>query len=741
MAAVFLTAFTTILGAIMFLRFGYAVAHVGLLETWAIVILGHLVTIPTAMAIAEIATNQRVEGGGEYYIVSRSFGIPIGASIGLGLYLARAISVAFYMIAFAEAFVPLLAYVEQNSGIVVRDPRWISGPGLVLLFLLLYFRGVKTGAVLLYAIVAVLFASLLLFFMGEPLDSVQQAAVPFNEVLYRRISDPDSFFVVFAIIFPAFTGMTAGVGLSGDLENPGRSIPVGTLAATILGMIVYLALPVKLAISATPEELAGDQLIMSQIAAWGPIIPAGLACATLSSALGAIMTAPRTLQAMAQDRIFVSPAVNRSLAHIHRANNEPRNALVLTFAVAMVFIVIGDVDFVAGIITMFFMLTYGSLCLVSFVEHFAADPSYRPTFQSRWYISLFSAVLCFWLMFQIQAAFALVSLVVSVLIHAAITQANPGMRGIANIFQGVIFQVSRRLQVFLQKSTQDEEPDENRENWRPAVVCLSERSFERFDAFDLLRWISHTYGFGTYIHLIRGYLSRSTRLEADDALARLVRIANISKSNVFFDTIVSPSYTTAVAQILQLPGVSGKDNNMTLFEYPKEDPSQLEDVITNYQLINATDFDILILGSSPRKFGYHRDIHVWITEADYENANLMILLAYIILGHSDWRNGVIKIRYITPPERMNEERERLTSLVRQGRLPISPSHITLIPRAHDEDRSVKDIVNENSGDADLTIVGFRGELLKHKKNTEFFEGYDQVGNILFVNTTQRKEIS
>ncbi len=727
----------------MFLRFGYAVGHVGLLETWAIVILGHLVTIPTAMAIAEIATNQRVEGGGEYYIVSRSFGIPIGASIGLGLYLARAISVAFYMIAFAEAFVPLLAYVEETFGYAVTDPRWISGPGLVLLFLLLYFRGVKTGAVLLYFIIAVLFASLLLFFMGQPLDSVAgaQSTTAFNEVLYRRISDPDSFFVVFAIIFPAFTGMTAGVGLSGDLENPGRAIPVGTLAATVLGMIVYLAVPVKLALSATPEELAGDQLIMSQIALWGPIIPAGLACATLSSALGAIMTAPRTLQAMALDKIFVNPSVNRSLAQVHRGNNEPRNALVLTFAVAMVFIVIGDVDFVAGIITMFFMLTYGSLCLVSFMEHFAADPSYRPTFQSRWYISLFSAILCFWLMFQIQAAFALVSLVVSVLIHAAITHANPGMRGIANIFQGVIFQVSRRLQVFLQKSTQDEEPDENRDNWRPAVVCLSERSFERFDAFDLLRWISHTYGFGTYIHLIRGYLSRSTRLAADDALARLVRIANISKSNVFFDTIVSPSYTTAVAQILQLPGVSGKDNNMTLFEYPKEDPSQLEDVITNYQLINATDFDILILGSSPRKFGYHRDIHVWITEADYENANLMILLAYIILGHPDWRNGVIKIRYITPPERMSEERERLTQLVRQGRLPISPSHITLIPRDHDEDRSAKDIVNEHSGDADLTVVGFRGELLKHKKNTEFFEGYDAIGNILFVNTTRRKEIS
>ena len=99
--AVFLTAISTILGAVMFLRFGWAVGNVSFYGVLAIIVIGHMVTIPTAMALAEIATNQKVEGGGEYYIISRSFGLNIGAAIGFSLYLSQAISVAFYIVAFA----------------------------------------------------------------------------------------------------------------------------------------------------------------------------------------------------------------------------------------------------------------------------------------------------------------------------------------------------------------------------------------------------------------------------------------------------------------------------------------------------------------------------------------------------------------------------------------------------------------------------------------------------------------
>ncbi|MEQ8924304.1 MAG: amino acid permease, partial [Fulvivirga sp.] len=136
-APVFFTAISTILGAIMFLRFGYAVGSVGYLGTLGIILFAHMVTIPTAMAIAEIATNQRVEGGGEYYIISRSFGINVGAAIGIALYLSQAISVAFYIIAFAEAFGPLIDYLSTNFGIEIYDKRFISVPSVIILSILI----------------------------------------------------------------------------------------------------------------------------------------------------------------------------------------------------------------------------------------------------------------------------------------------------------------------------------------------------------------------------------------------------------------------------------------------------------------------------------------------------------------------------------------------------------------------------------------------------------------------------
>ncbi|TFG78698.1 MAG: amino acid permease, partial [Flavobacteriales bacterium] len=279
---VFLTAISTILGAVMFLRFGFAVGSVGFLGTLAIILIGHAVTIPTAMALAEIATNQKVEGGGEYFIISRSFGVNIGAAIGIALYLSQAISVAFYVIAFAEAFEAIKPWVITEFGYEIYDNRIFSIPALLLLIWLMVTKGADLGRKALYVVVAILAVSLVLFFLGT---------TPYSEVfdsslLFKNVDSGKGFFFVFAVIFPAFTGMTAGVGLSGDLRDPKKSIPMGTLAATVIGMIIYVFIAYKLASSADVAALVGDQLVMGKIALWGPIIPIGLAAATISSALG-----------------------------------------------------------------------------------------------------------------------------------------------------------------------------------------------------------------------------------------------------------------------------------------------------------------------------------------------------------------------------------------------------------------------------------------------------------------------
>lgn len=723
---VFMTTISTILGAILFLRFGYAVGHVGLLGTLGIIVIGHLVTLPTAMAVAEIATNQKVEGGGVYYIISRSFGINIGAAIGITLFLSQAVSVAFYIIACAEAFSPVFDYVNQVYQLGITDKRFVSVPLAIFVSLLMLTKGADLGVKALYAVVAILFVSILMFFAG----TTEYQSTNTTDFL-TKVPDGDSFFYVFAIIFPAFTGMAAGVGLSGDLKDPKKSIPSGTIWATIAGMLIYVAAAFKLNIAASPEELANDQLIMTQIAYWGPIIPIGLVCATLSSALGSIMIAPRTLQALAGDKVFGNSSFNTWVSKESKKKKEPINGIIITSIIAIVFVAIGNVNFVAEIISMFFMVTYGAICLISFLHHFAADPSYRPTFKSKWPLSLVGALMCFYLMFSMNAPYAVGSLVIMLIIYIIISRSNTDKRGLAKIFQGVIFQLSRSIQIFLQNAETDDT------DWRPSIICITKNAFKRTADFDLLRWMSHRYGFGNYIHYIKGYLSRETNMQAEMDLQSLIKVSGGRRSNVYLDTMVSPSYTTAIAQALQLPSISGKEGNMFLFEFSRVTNENTKDIIDNIPLVRAAEFDITILASSEKGFGHKQEIHIWITQSDFENANLMILLGYIMMGHPDWQKAHIEIYAIFPDQDVLEQKEYLKELATEGRMPIRPSNINVISKP--DDKSNKDIINMVSKTADLTIIGFRSEAIKQLGDS-ILQGYDEIGNILFVNAQKEKEI-
>ena len=725
---VFLTALSTILGAVMFLRFGYAVGNVGFIGTVGIILLGHLITIPTAMAIAEIATNQKVEGGGEYYIISRSFGINIGAAIGLTLYLSQAISIAFYSIAFSEAFDGVIEWLNDTYHIFIWDKRLISAPLVLMLSAIMLSKGAQLGVKILYPVVAILVVSLLFLFLGDTGYMTGNG----NFYFFKTIQNPDSFFIVFAIIFPAFTGMTAGVGLSGDLKDPKKAIPLGSLMATFTGMLIYLFIAYKLTISASPEDLASDQLIMGKIALWGPIIALGLAAATFSSALGSIMVAPRTLQALASDEIIPNRGINAFLSK-ETKKGEPFNATVITILIALFFLLVGDINMVAQIISMFFMVTYGAICSISFLQHFAADPSYRPAFKSRWYVSLLGAVLCFYMMFKMNAMYAFSALLIMVLIYVGITYFSPNKQGMVKIFQGVIYQLSRQLQVFLQKADK-----EDINTWRPSLICISDDSFKRTAAFELMRWISHRYGFGTYLHYIKGYVSRETNKNAHDMLDRLIEKAEISKSNMYLDTIISPSYTTAIAQSIQLPSVSGKESNMFMFEYSKTLGPCTDLIMDNMPLVSATDFDICVLASTEKGFGYHNEIHIWITQGDFDNASLMILMSFVIMGHRDWQGAEIKIFAIHPKDELTNQREKLLDQIKEGRLPISPNNVELIEK--DQETNSRVIINKRSVGADLTIIGFNSEAVKQLR-AEVFEGYHDLGNILFVNSSKEKELS
>ena len=727
-APVFFTAISTILGAILFLRFGYAVGTLGFWGVILLVLLGHMVTIPTALAISEIATNKRVEGGGEYFIISRSFGLNIGATIGTALFLSQAISVAFYVIAFTESFEFFFNFVKEKYDFVL--PRQvISIPAMTALAYLILKKGANLGVKALYFVVVILAISLVLFFLGSTTHS-SEVNYSLDSAVFRN---KDSFFIVFAIIFPAFTGMTAGVGLSGDLRKPSKSIPRGTTIATFTGMIVYFFVVFKLASSASVEDLLNNQLIMGKIAIGGAfIIPLGLAASTISSALGSVMVAPRTLQALAADQSFPSSRLNRWLSKGRKTDQEPVNASVITVTIAMIFVALGNVNAVAGIISMFFMVTYGTLCLISFLNHFGASPSYRPSFKSKWFLSLTGFIISVWVMFKINPTYAIIAIIVMILLYTYINYYHKDRQGLESIFANALFQLNRNLQVYLQKRTGKKKQQE----WRPSAICISKNSFERETAFRLLNWISFRYGFGTYLHRMEGYYSKKSHAEAQEILKTLVKSFEHIENHVFIDTLISPSYTSAIAQAIQLPGISGMENNMVIFEYSKERPEELHEIMENHALVNAGNFDVCILASSQNKIVFKQGIHVWIKSTDEYNANLMILLSFIISGHPDWKKSKIKIFDICKPDQYYEIQENNKKLVKEGRLPITEKNIEII--IEEPEVNSKQLIIEKSKDAALTLIGFRGEALKHDE--EVFSGYEELGTILFVNSHDQKMI-
>jgi hypothetical protein len=254
----------------------------------------------------------------------------------------------------------------------------------------------------------------------------------------------------------------------------------------------------------------------------------------------------------------------------------------------------------------------------------------------------------------------------------------------------------------------------------------------------LLNWISYRYGFGTYIHFINDYFSKSTRDASVSVMEKLLSLTSDKKNHIYVDTIISPSYTSAIAQVIQIPGISGMENNGMLLEFSKDNPFNLKQIIENFSLMVAAKYDIGILGSSTRELKPAGGIHIWIRHIDNFNANLMILLGYIISSHPDLKKAKMKIFEVSLEEDIEATRQKLLELIQEGRLPISERNIEILKPNGGSD--IKTLVNKHSAEAALCIIGIHTDQLKHDGDTVFM-GYDGVGDILFVNARELQKLN
>ncbi len=392
---VFTPTILTIIGVIMYLRLGWVVGTVGLGATLVIILLAHVATITTGLSLSSMTTNIRIGAGGFYSAISRSLGLEAGGAIGLPLYFSQTFSIALYIIGFTEVWVRI--FPDHNMHLI---------SAIVLLFLLvLSYIGAKIAMKVQYLIMAIVALSLVSFFLGKGEGGHQI-------ILWAKTTDVP-FWKVFAIFFPAVTGIAAGAAMSGDLKEPRRSLPLGILSAIGVGLIIYISAAWWYANVADPEQLKSNYTIMMDVALWRWAVVAGIMGATLSSALGSLVGAPRILMALAQDRLV---PFSKTLAARSR-KGEPRNAILITGLLVESTLLLGNLDTIASLLTMFFLITYGTINAAVLIEKATGIPSFRPTFDIPLLIPLIGSIWCSTIMFLINPLFAVVAIVIIPIIY------------------------------------------------------------------------------------------------------------------------------------------------------------------------------------------------------------------------------------------------------------------------------------------------------------------------------------
>uniref|UniRef100_A0A9J8D6P7 Solute carrier family 12 member 2 n=1 Tax=Cyprinus carpio carpio TaxID=630221 RepID=A0A9J8D6P7_CYPCA len=406
-------------GVMLFIRMSWIVGQAGIALSCAIVLMAIVVTCITGLSTSAIATNGFVRGGGAYYLISRSLGPEFGGSIGLIFAFANAVAVAMYVVGFAETVVELLDSIDALMTDEINDIR-IVGTLTAVLLLGISVAGMEWEAkIVLMVILVAAISAIMMENMGPD------------------FRDDETFFSVFAIFFPAATGILAGANISGDLADPQSAIPKGTLLAILITGVVYIAVAISngscIVRDATGDDndtmvgslenctdaactlgydfsickeggckygLQNDFQVMSLVSGFGPLITAGIFSATLSSALASLVSAPKVFQALCKDKIYPGMHV---FAKGYGKNKEPLRAYVLTFIIGLAFILIAELNIIAPIISNFFLASYALINFSVFHASLANSPGWRPSFKyyNKW-VSLAGAVLCCVVMFVIN---------------------------------------------------------------------------------------------------------------------------------------------------------------------------------------------------------------------------------------------------------------------------------------------------------------------------------------------------
>jgi amino acid transporter len=672
---VFTPSILTILGVIMYLRLGWVVGNAGALTSVILIIMmAHIVSITTGLSVSSIATDKKIKAGGIYYMLSRSLGFPIGGAIGLTLFVATALSIALYLIGFGESALLVLKEPLGIEAISINHLRVVGSLALMMIVTIAFIStsiAIKTQYFILGAIVLSLVSILFGTTEGKNFD--------FSEVAPSGVS----FSTIFGIFFPAVTGFTAGVAMSGDLRDPKKSIPWGTILAVATGLIVYVGLSMFIFYAIPAAELRNNNNVLVEFG-WIPqFVIAGIWGATLSSALGGILGAPRILQAMSLDRI--TPHIfGRGVGK----ENEPRNALILTFILAEAGILIGELDVIAEIVAMFYLAAYMFINLSAFLEQWAS-PDFRPTFKISIFIPLIGAIATFLLMIQLNLAATIASIFIILIIFLWLTRKQLEL-GSGDVWQSVWSSIVKFGLKNLNKG------GVHKRNWEPNILLFSGGTQAR----------PHLLEFSTSIAGRNGMISNFDLIEDKTAKVlfpkqqQSILGEDLSDNSIFYRRKTCSDIFDGIETIASTYGFSGVEPNTVLMGWARNSEHPIRfSKMTN--ILHQLDYNVLFLDyDKKRGFGQKQRIDIWwrdLSQISYFTVQLVKLMN----ASPDWTNADVRFLYYDNENNdkavlENEMRKRVSELRKTVEIKVVNNQL--------EEKPFYEVVKANSFEADLIIM-------------------------------------
>lgn len=682
---VFTPSILTILGVIMYLRMGWVVGNAGLWGTVLIILVAHVISVSTGLSVSSIATDKKVGAGGVYYVLSRSLGLPIGGALGMTLFVATAMSIALYMVGFAEILNQVLGYgFEEVNGELkpaegftnaVRISATIGLIGLTVIAFISTSIAIKTQ----FIIFGLIILSLVSIFFGSG-----SLATPLAEGAV--VADSAGFAEVFAVFFPAVTGFTAGVAMSGDLKDPKKSIPYGTMIAIATGLVIYLGLALFIYFSSDGDLqlLRGNDNYLFQVALIGSFVLLGVWGATLSSALGGILGGPRILQAMSVDQI--TPKV---FAKGVGADNEPRNALILTVIIAEAGILIGELNVIAEVVSMFYLAAYGFINLSFFLESWASS-DFNPTFRVNKWTGLVGFGATMIIMSQLNLGAMVAAFIIISGIYLYLSRKQVAL-GTGDIWQSVWATVVKKG---LRKM---EAGSDHKRNWKPNTLLFSVGITHRSKLIEFSKAVSGQTGIITNFDLHENehasvLFPKSKEIVTDEEL---------EKYGIFGRKLEVQNIFKGIESIACTFGFSGIEPNTVLMGWPGKTKDPIWFTQMTQKLIDL-DYNVLYLDYDER-WGFRKKskIDLWWSGSN-NNAELMLLLAKFITSSPEWSQATIRVILVSDTNQDYKIIEsRVQYVLDQFRV---KAEIKVINNAVDR-KAQYELMKVHSAEADLVFVG------------------------------------